>query len=280
MNLTRDPGSVTDGTGSAPALVPLAGRRALVCGSTQGIGRACAVEFARLGADVTLMARDEVALKRTCGELPDTDQRSHHHVQADFDDPEAVKKAIAGYLSEHGPVHILVNNSGGPPGGPITDAEPDAFLSAFSRHLICNQLLVQAVAPGMRQSGYGRIINIISTSVRQPIPGLGVSNTVRGAVASWAKTLAGELGPDGITVNNILPGFTDTGRLRSLISARAQQRGVSQADVEAAMVATVPLGRFASPEETAAAAGFLAGPSASYITGISLPVDGGRIESL
>ncbi len=278
MTPRRDIGHVSERAGREDA--PLHGRRAMVCGSTQGIGRACAMEFARLGADVTLVARNEEALERVRAELPGGDRQSHHDVCADFDDPDAVKNSVEGYLSSHNPVHILVNNSGGPPGGPIANAEQRDFLNAFSRHLICNHLLVQAVVPGMRASGYGRIINIVSTSVKQPIKGLGVSNTVRGAVASWAKTLAGELGPDGITVNNVLPGFTDTGRLRSLIVALATRRGVSEAEVEAGMLATVPLGQFASPDETAAAVAFLAGPTAAYITGVSLPVDGGRIESL
>ena len=267
-----------DGGGDTAA--PLTTRRAIVCGSTQGIGRACAFALARQGADVTLVARNEDALRDTCAALPAAAHRTHHYVCADFTDPEALAGAIRRYLAEHGPAHILVNNSGGPPAGPIATADPDKFLDAFSQHLVCNQLLVQAVVPGMRAARYGRVINIISTSVKQPIQGLGVSNTVRGAVASWAKTLAGELGPDGITVNNILPGYTETGRLRSLIKVRAERRGVSEDDIEAEMLKSVPLRRFASPDETAAAAAFLAGPNAAYITGVSLPVDGGKIEGL
>lgn len=183
-------------------------------------------------------------------------------------------------MRTHGPVHILVNNTGGPPSGPLIEAEPQAFERAFANHVISNQLLVQAVLPGMKSSGYGRIINIISTSVKQPIPGLGVSNTIRAAVANWAKTLAGELGPFGITVNNVLPGYTDTARLGSLIQARAQRSGVPEDAVRREMISQIPLGRLARPEEIAAAVVFLASPDASYISGINLPVDGGRTQCL
>ncbi|MEZ4457265.1 MAG: SDR family oxidoreductase [Gemmatimonadales bacterium] len=175
---------------------------------------------------------------------------------------------------------MLVNNTGGPPGGPILDATPDAFLAAFRAHLIANHLLVQTVLPGMKAGGYGRIINVVSTSVKQPIPGLGVSNTTRGAVASWAKTLAGELGRYGITVNNVLPGATRTGRLDSIIAARSRQTGTPIPEIEAEMQREIPLGRFGEPREVAAAVAFLASPAGSYITGVSLPVDGGRIAGL
>jgi len=178
------------------------------------------------------------------------------------------------------PVHILVNNTGGPPAGLAVDASFEQFLQAFNNHLLCNQALVQAVVPGMRRLRYGRIINIISTSVKQPIPGLGVSNTIRAAVANWAKTLATELGPDGITVNNVLPGMTETERLRSLIATRAAQSNRTEADVSQSMKDEIPLRRFAVPAEIAAAVAFLASPAASYINGINLPVDGGRTQSL
>jgi len=139
---------------------------------------------------------------------------------------------------------------------------------------------VQAVLPGMKRAGYGRIINIISTSVKQPIPGLGVSNTIRGAVANWAKTLAGELGPFGITVNNVLPGATCTARLDALIEGKAKKAGVTVAEIGEQMKAAIPARRFAQPEELACAVAFLASPSAGYINGINLPVDGGRTSCL
>lgn len=258
----------------------LHGKRAIVCGSTAGIGRATAVALAERGASVTLVARDEAKLRETRAALPQHDGASHDTVVADFTDHEQLRARIAEYLSEHGPAHILVNNTGGPAPGPIVDADVDAFLAAFRQHLACNHLLVQAVLPGMRQDGYGRIINVISTSVRQPIPGLGVSNTVRAAVAGWAKTLAREVGPDGITVNNVLPGFTKTERLRALVSSRATKRNVPEDTIVAEMQAVVPLRRFAAAEEVAAAVAFLASPDAAYITGVSLPVDGGRIDAL
>ncbi len=267
---------------------PLEGKRALACGSTRGIGRACALEFARLGAAVTVMARDEQALRAVRDEVAAEASRAghaatagrHDFLRADFSDPESVREAVAHHLNTAGPCEILLNNTGGPPAGAIIAAGPSAFLEAFSAHLICNQILAQAVVPGMKAARYGRIINIVSTSVRQPLKGLGVSNTVRAAVAGWAKTLAGELAPFGITVNNILPGATGTDRLRSLIRSRAKETGVPETEVESEMLREIPMGRFARPEEIAAAAGFLAGPGAGYITGTSLPVDGGRISSL
>jgi 3-oxoacyl-[acyl-carrier protein] reductase len=267
------------GPGGAPA-GPLSGRRALVCGSTQGIGRACAFELARLGARVTLLARDEARLRAVSDEIARLGAQRPDFLRADFSQPETVRAVVAEHVDRTGAIEVLLNNTGGPPGGPITAAPPEAFLAAFTAHLVCNQLLAQTLIPGMRQQRFGRIINIVSTSVRQPIEGLGVSNTVRAAVSGWAKTLAGEVGPHGITVNNVLPGATATERLRSLIQAKARAAGLTEEEVERRMKAEIPLGRFASPDEIAAAAGFLATPAAAYITGISLPVDGGRIACL
>lgn len=260
----------------------LAGKRALVCGSTQGIGLAAAVELASQGASVTLLARNVDRLKAATKELPwgGQEKQDHHWIAADFFDPASVREAVRTEIQPAKPFHILINNTGGPPAGTAYEATPEQFIQAFQSHLICNQLLVQAVTPGMKDAKYGRVINIISTSVKQPIPGLGVSNTIRGAVASWAKTLAGELGPFGITVNNVLPGFTNTERLRSLITGRARKQGVTEADVTKEMVGTIPVGRFAESSEVAAAIAFLASPAASYINGINLPVDGGRLMTL
>ncbi|MBI4717780.1 MAG: SDR family oxidoreductase [Planctomycetes bacterium] len=254
----------------------LAGKHAIVCGSTQGIGRACAVELARLGARVTILARDEAALRRTAEELDAGSGQQHGFLAADFADPAALQRAVAGHLEHCGPVHILVNNTGGPPHGAILDAAPEHFVRAFSQHLLCNQLLVQTLVPGMRQAGYGRIVNIISTSVIMPIRGLGVSNTTRGAVANWGRTMAAELAPFGITVNNVLPGYTATARLESLFSAKAQKLGKSVDDVRQDVIAAIPMQRLADPAEIAAVVGFLASPAASYVTGVNLPVDGGR----
>ena len=194
----------------------LKGKRALVCGSTQGIGKASAIELAALGASVTLMARDEARLKQTLSELAVSAGQSHNYLVADFSSADAVSDVINQFVAKN-TVHILVNNTGGPPGGPALSASPVEFTKAFTSHLLCNQLLVQAVAPGMKADKFGRIINVISTSVKMPIRGLGVSNTIRGAVANWSKTISLELGPFGITVNNVLPGATLFTRLSALL---------------------------------------------------------------
>lgn len=254
----------------------LSGRRALVCGASEGIGRATAVELARLGATVTVMARRAAALEAVVADLPGDE---HGFIAADFDDTAALQNIIDERIAPAA-YSILVNNAGGPPGGPITAAATDEFLAAFRRHLLANQLLSQAVLPGMREQRFGRIVNIISTSVYEPIPGLGVSNTVRAAVAGWAKTLAREVAADGITVNNVLPGFTNTGRLEKLFTSKAEKTGQLPEAVAKAALQQVPAGRFAEPEETAAAIAFLASPAAGYITGVSLPVDGGRLHGI
>lgn len=253
----------------------LTGKTALICGSTQGIGKAAATELASLGATITLMARDEEKLKTVCDALPKNHNQKHNYLVADFAHPNDVQTVINEFTKQY-VINILVNNTGGPPPGKAIDSDIEAFRIAFNSHLICNQILAQAVAAGMKNSGYGRIINIISTSVKQPLPNLGVSNTIRGAVANWSKTLAGELGPFGITVNNVLPGATETGRLETIIQNKAGKTGMTADQVKHEMESEVPLNRLAKPEEIAAAVAFLASPAASYINGINLPVDGGR----
>lgn len=258
----------------------LSGKHALVGGASQGIGAASARALAEQGASITLVARSEDKLKGVLAQLATQHHQQHDYFCADLDQPAALKTTLDAWLKQHAPVHILVNNSGGPPGGPAHAASPDEYQQAFSRLLLSAQILVQGLLPGMRTAGYGRIVNVISTSVKEPIKGLGVSNTVRWAVAGWAKTLANELGTHGITVNNVLPGFTRTGRIESLFKARAQKEQRPIAEIEADARAIIPLGRIAEPEEIAAAIAFLASPAASYINGINLPVDGGRIQSL
>jgi 3-oxoacyl-[acyl-carrier protein] reductase len=257
----------------------LSGKMAIVCGSTQGIGKASAIELALLGANVTLVARNEESLKSTLKELAATGSQKHDYVVAEFSLPDQLKETIGRFL-QNKQVHILINNTGGPPAGQAIDASPEEFIKAFSSHLICNQIMVQAVVPSMKEAGYGRIINIISTSVKVPLRGLGVSNTTRGAVANWAKTLSFELGSFGITVNNVLPGTTMTGRLDSIIKNKAEKTGKSYEEVKNEMVAEVPAGRISEPHEVAAAVAFLASPAAGYINGINVPVDGGRTGSL
>jgi len=259
--------------------ISLENKYAIVCGSTQGIGKAAAIELASLGATVTLLARNEEELKKVCSELPNTFSQKHEYVCADFSRPEELKLKIDKYISGK-TIHILINNTGGPKGGPITVAKPEEFIATFSQHLVCNHILVHAVLGGMKKEKYGRIINIISTSVKQPIAGLGVSNTIRGAVANWAKTLAGEVAEYGITVNNILPGSTVTQRQQSLFEIKAQRLNKSVDEIKAEGLSEIPMGRFASPVEVANAIAFLASPAASYITGINLPVDGGRTGNL
>jgi 3-oxoacyl-[acyl-carrier protein] reductase len=264
-----------------PVSMDLLSQRALVGGSTQGIGRAVAEELARRGATVVLLARHEARLREAAAALPTPHGQQHHYLVADFAQPDQVRQAMHAYLQQHPDgFHILVNNTGGPAGGPILEAPVEAFRAAFEQHLVCNHLLAQAVVPAMQARRHGRIINIISTSVKQPLPGLGVSNTIRGAVASWAKTLANELGPHGITVNNVLPGATLTQRHTSLIEKKSSQTGQSTEEIEAGMRKLIPAGRFAQAGEVAAAVAFLASAAASYINGTNLPVDGGRTGSL
>ncbi len=252
-------------------------KNALVCGSTQGIGKASAIQLAALGANVTLVARNEEKLKDTVNELTTDQGQSHTYIIADFQDPERLQQKISNTKAIY---HILINNTGGPAGGPIFNATLDEFEKAFTQHLKCNHILAQSVVPGMKGAGYGRIINIISTSVKQPLNGLGVSNTIRGAVGNWSKTLANELGQYGITVNNVLPGATATERLNEIINHKAKKTGKSIEEISAAMKNEIPAQRFAKPEEIANAVAFLASEAASYINGINVPVDGGRTKSL
>lgn len=257
----------------------LKNKNALICGSTAGIGKASAIQLADMGATITLVARDEEKLKNTLLELPFQDGQKHNYLVADFTNPEELRKKVT-EAAENKIFHILLNNTGGPKGGPIFSADVSEFTNAFTQHLVCNQILVQVVVPGMKEADFGRIINIISTSVKQPIDGLGVSNTIRGAVASWSKTLANELGPFGITVNNVLPGFTATDRLDDIVANAAKKMSKSETEASAFMKNLVPARRFAQPGEIANAVAFLASEAASYINGINLPVDGGRTKSL
>lgn len=253
-------------------------KSALVCGSTQGIGRACAIALAKEGARVTLVARNEDKLKKIVSELPKT--ATHDYIIADFSNPNELKTNVETYLKSNNGFHVLINNTGGPRSGAILEATLEQFEVAFTQHLKCNHVLAQLVVPFMKSEKYGRIINVISTSVKEPIEGLGVSNTIRNAVGNWSKTLSFELGIFGITVNNVLPGFTETERLNEIIDIKAKKANVSFEDMEKIMKTYTPAKRFAKPEETANAIVFLASEAASYINGINLPVDGGRTKSL
>lgn len=258
----------------------LDGKRALVCGGSRGIGRAAAMELAAAGAEVILLARDTPTLPEARDALPKGNGRDHLALAVDMQDLEALARDVTHLAAETGPVHVLVNNSGGPPPGSITGAGWKEFPSAFLQHVGAAHTVTGILLPGMIEAGYGRIINVISTSVKQPIPGLGVSNTVRGAMANWAKTLAAEVAAHGVTVNNVLPGATSTERLDALIAGRAAKEGKPAAEVEHAMKAAIPARRFGTPQEIGRVIAFLASPWAAYVTGINLPVDGGRTACL
>lgn len=257
----------------------LEGKNAVICGSSQGIGLAIAEELALLGANCTLMARNEETLQAAVQTLDIALRQKHGYIVADFNKPEAVKKAIEDHVKKQ-PVHILINNTGGPPAGSILDVKEDDFRLAFDQHLVCSHILVKACLAGMKEASYGRIINIISTSIYIPITNLAVSGTVRGAVASWAKILSNEVARFNITVNNILPGYTKTQRLQSLMEGIAKKQGVDESVIEEKMKNESPMRRFGDASELAAVAAFLASPAASYVNGVSIAVDGGKTGTI
>lgn len=259
--------------------ISLESRNALVCGSSKGIGSASAKLLAEMGANVTLAARSEDKLKTMVSELDISMGQTHDYIVVDYNIQSDLRSKVES-LAAKKTIHILINNTGGPPAGPIAKATSEAFLAAYNQHLICNHILATTLLPGMELDGYGRIINVISTSVKSPLTNLGVSNTTRGAVASWSKTLAAEVASKGITVNNVLPGATNTGRLDEIIENKAKKSNKTKEETIDSMQSIIPMGRFAEPSEIAAAIGFLASPAASYITGINIPVDGGRTKCL
>ena len=252
-----------------------------VGGSTNGIGWASAEQFAKRGGNVTLVSRSKDLLNRRVSSLQNNGNQSHNFIALDFSKPKELEVTLKEFIFQNSiDYDIVINNTGGPPGGELKDAKTDDILSAINLHLISYHKILGVILPGMKNKESGRIINIISTSVKQPLNGLGVSNTVRGAVANWAKTLANELGPNNITVNNILPGATNTGRLKEIIKNKAAKLNIKEKAVKEQMASQVPLNRIAEPIEVANAVLFLASSKASYISGINLPVDGGRTKSL
>jgi len=257
----------------------LTGKTALVGGSTQGIGLASAQALADMGARCVLISRNEEKLKSAVGTLNTRAGQQHSYLVADYSNPEQVRDVVAAFV-QHNTVHILINNSGGPAGGPVSKAKPEEFIAAFQQHLLCNHIITLLVAEGMKTAAWGRIVNVISTSVKIPLKDLGVSNTIRGAVASWAKTMSNELAQFGITVNNVLPGATSTERLDTILNNKSAKTGKSRLEVEREMMDEVPARRFGKPEEIAAMVAFLASPAAAYVNGTSIPVDGGRTGSI
>jgi 3-oxoacyl-[acyl-carrier protein] reductase len=257
----------------------LIGKNAIVSGGSQGIGKAIAIELAALGATCILFARNETSLKNTVEELSISAGQKHHYHVVDFNDTFLLKKIIQEIVSSIN-IDILINNTGGPAAGLILEAEEIDFENAFKQHVVCNQILTQAVVPAMKKNNFGRIINVISTSVRIPFANLGVSNTIRAAVASWSKSMSNELAEYGITVNSLLPGFIATSRLDAVASHFALKENIDKFSMEEKMRSSVPAKRFGLPSEIAAVAAFLASPAASYVNGISLPVDGGRTGTI
>ncbi|HEX8357444.1 MAG TPA: SDR family oxidoreductase [Segetibacter sp.] len=258
----------------------LTNKTALVCGASQGLGLACATELALLGATIIAVSRSDDKLQSVIKLLNTAKGQRHSFLAADLSKPNEVKQIVEGFIAKGNEIDILVNNAGGPPSGPMIETNPDEMEKAFRTHVISSHLLAQLVVPGMRNKGFGRIVNIVSTSVKQPINGLGISNLVRAAVANWAKTLANEIGEYGITVNNVLPGFTNTNRLNYLFAKQASDQGITSEEVLEKTIATIPLKRVGEPAEFGATVAFLCSPAAAYINGVNIPVDGGRTGSL
>lgn len=259
--------------------ISLKDKTALVFGASKGIGKATAIQLAESGAHVLLAARNIKGLEQVQNQLSTDLGQQHASISVDLLDHSGLTSTLKKITDQYN-IDILINNTGGPPAGPIQTAMPEQFLRAFNQHLIAAQIITSALLPNMKANKWGRIINVISTSVKAPLQGLGVSNTIRAAVGNWSKTLASEIASENITVNNILPGATNTDRLHEIIENKAQKTGLSVHEIEQQMQGEIPMGRFAEPRETASAICFLASAQASYITGTNLVVDGGRTPNL
>lgn len=253
---------------------------ALVTASSRGLGRAVAEELATEGASLLLCARNTASLESTAADIRKTTGAKVVCVTADVSDPAAIELVWKKASEEFGRVDILVTNAGGPPPGPFESHPPSAWSDALKLNFESVVNMTRAVLPGMKERRWGRIINITSIAVKQPVDNLILSNSVRAAVTGFARTLANEVASYGITVNNVMPGYTLTDRIADLASSNARQRGVTPHSIIAAWETQIPAGRLGTPAEFAAMVTFLASERASYTTGASIPVDGGWIRSL
>ena len=260
--------------------INLTDKTALVCGGSQGLGLATAKELALLGATIILASRNADKLKAAVQQLDNSAGQLHSYLVLDLSAPQEAKIIMETWLLKGSTIHILINNAGGPPAGSIIRTDVVELKKAFNTHLLGSHVLARLILPGMRQAGYGRIINILSTAVKQPINGLGISNSIRAALANWAKTLANEIGYGGITVNNVLPGYINTNRLDYLFNQQADDQGISKLEILTRTLSSIPAKRLGEPGEFGAIVAFLCTPAAAYINGINLPVDGGRTGNL
>ncbi|CAN5801970.1 SDR family oxidoreductase [soil metagenome] len=257
----------------------LTGKVALVAGSSRGLGRAIAEELAAEGASLVLCARREDSLQEAHRAIEERGGRVVA-VAADLAEPAQVERVVEAGMREFGRIDILVTNAGGPPAGPFEQHSPEAWDRAVQLTLGSVLNLTRAVLPGMKERRWGRILNVTSIAVKQPVEGLILSNSVRAAVTGFARTVANEIAPWGITVNNVLPGYTRTERLDELAAANSKAKGISQEEARAAWEDQIPMGRLGEPREFAALVAFLASERASYITGTSITVDGGWVRGL
>lgn len=258
----------------------LNGRVALVAAASRGLGKAIAWELAREGADVAICARGKTQLKETAREIAaDTGSRVLA-VAADVSVAKDVADLVTAVLQRFSRLDILVNNAGGPPSGPFAIFSDEDWRQAMELNLLSAVRLSRAVIPSMRANHWGRIINLTSVAVKQPIPDLILSNAARSGVIALAKTLSFELAPEGITVNSVCPGFTRTERVEELARARAEREGKDVQEVMASYERQIPMGRLGRPEELAALVAFLASERAAYITGVAIQVDGGYVRGI
>jgi 3-oxoacyl-[acyl-carrier protein] reductase len=258
----------------------LTGKAALITASSQGIGKACALELARNGADVALCARTEETLEKARREIAEASGRKVVTIACDLTKKDHIDRLMERVSEKLGGLDILVTNAGGPPSGPFMDFGDDDWDRAYTLNLLSVVRLNRGAVPLMRKAGRGSIVNLASISVKEPIKGLILSNAIRAAVVGLSKTLANELGPEGIRVNVVCPGYTGTDRMKELISARAKREGKAYDEIAAGFYASVPLGEFADPSDIARMVAFLASDAAKYVTGVTVQVDGGAVRGL